>query len=769
MSLVAGARLGPYEIVAPIGAGGMGEVYRARDTRLGRDVAVKILPAEFAKDTGAIERFRREARAASTLSHPHICAIYDTGEHEGALFLVMELLEGKPLDEVLKTESLPPGRVVALAIEVADGLDVAHEKGIVHRDLKPANLFVTSRGHAKILDFGVAKVPGVGSEAETVAGLTSAGEAIGTVAYMSPEQARGEPIDARSDLFSFGLVLYEMLTRRPAFAGPTTAVIFDAILNRQPPSLRESTDVPAEVERIVTRLLSKSVEARPQTARVVLAELRDAQRAVTQRTQSRGSGPAAKAQPSVGVLPFASLSADPENEYLADGITEEVINALGQLKGIRVPGRVSSFAFKGKSPDLAEAGAKLGVATVLTGGVRKAGNRLRVTAELVNVSDGFQIWSERFDRPADDVFAIQDEIAAGIAQKLKVALAGEVAESRSNRGTDNLEAYSWYVKGRHLMNQRGEGIRRGLECFEKAKALDPNFALAHAGMAEVYSLLGFYGYVRESIVMPQAKAAALRALELDPSLDEPHGALITVHFLYEWDWAASAAEFDRAIAKNPNAVSALTYRALELGLVHGRSDEALTLAKKVEVLDPLSPYAFGLQGAILMCAGRFDDGLELMRQAQEVHQNVWTVTRIEGLLLALRGDYAQSLEVLQRAAELSARHPWVVANLGDVYRLAGDRESARPYFEETLAMANTRYVQPSVLAMALASLGRMDEAFEYLERACQERDLLPGLNYFAAGHPITVDPRWPALMRRLGLEPSDRPTWTAKRRSTPGS
>jgi serine/threonine protein kinase/tetratricopeptide (TPR) repeat protein len=754
VALGPGARLGAYEVVSFVGGGGMGEVYRARDTRLGREVAVKVLTAEFARDPLSAERFRREAQTASTLSHPHICTIHDTGEDGGQLYLVMELLDGQTLQQIIETAPLPPSRVIELAAQLADGLDAAHERGIVHRDLKPANVMVTSRGQAKILDFGVARRTDA-AEADTVAGLTSAGAAVGTVAYMSPEQARGEPVDARSDLFSLGLVIYEMLTRRPAFSGRTTAMIFDAILHRQPASLRGAgVDVPAALERLVMQLLAKTPEGRPQTARVVRRDLEDALRTAPPQTTASASGSTSRGPASVAVLPFASLSADPDDEFLADGITEEIISALGQVKGLRVAGRLSSFAFKGKVPEMAEVGAKLGVANVLTGSVRRAGHRLRVTAELVNVTDGFQLWSERFDRPADDVFAIQDEIAAGIAGRLRVALRSDADEARANRGTDNLEAYTFYLKGRHALNQRGDGVQRGLDAFQRAIAIDANFALAHAGVAEALSLTGFYGYAPAATVMPAARAAALRALEIEPSLAEPHGPLLVVKFIYDWDWPGATEEFDRAIAKNPSAPGPLIYRSLELGLVHGRFEESLALSAKVAQLDPLSPYPYYLRGTVLYCARRFEEALAVLSQGEAIHSNLWIAVRMVGLCKVGLGDHHGGVADLMHALELSGRHPWIIGNLADVHTMAGDVEEGRRWASLGLSLAEHRYLQPTVIASYLATLGRMDDAYAELERACVERDLLPACNYFKYAHRLVEDPRWPALMRRIGLEPS---------------
>jgi TolB-like protein len=755
MTLPAGTRLGPYEIVAAIGAGGMGEVYRARDTRLDRDVAVKVLPPQKSTDLGAVERFRREARAASAFSHPNVCAVYDLGEHDGQQYIVMELLEGSSLQQTLQAGSLGLSRAIDLAIGIAEGLDAAHEKGIVHRDLKPANVFVTTRGHAKVLDFGVAKLTEA-DDAPTIAGLTASGHAVGTVAYMAPEQARGERVDARTDLFSLGVLFYEMLTRRPAFSGPTTAVIFDALLNRQPPLARDlNAEVTPEIERILGRLLAKTPEARYQSARDVVLDLQSA-RHPTEGRLSRGTGGIARAPASVAVLPFASLSSDPANEYLADGITEEVINALGQVRTLRVPGRVSSFAFKGRTPDLVEVGARLNVANVLTGSVRTIGTRLRVTAELVSVADGFQLWSERFDRTVEDVFAIQDEIATRIAERLKVTF-DYAADDRPRRPTHNLDAYNLYLKGRYLLNQRGPNVRKGLEAFQQARDTDPAFALAHAGMAEAYSLIGFYGYLPESRVMPMARTSAARALEIDPTLAEPHAALQLVHFLYEWDWQASRREFDIAMVKNPNAISPLTFRAIELGLVHGRCDEALALARKVRELDPLSPYSQSLSGTIHLCAGQPAAALEALRSALELNPNAWTVVRLEAIGRAMIGDHADALAGMARAVELSEEHPWAVSNMAELAVWCGRIDVASRWVERLFALVDQRYVQPSVVGLTCAAAGRMDEAFAWFERGIAERDLLPALNYFPT-RVAKKDPRWGAMMRRIGLTPPT-PDW----------
>ena len=755
MTLEVGTRLGPYEIVAPLGQGGMGEVYRALDTRLDRQVALKVLPSMGAGSAVAAERFRREARAASALSHPNVCAVYDLGEHEGRHYLVMELLAGASLFDVLKAGPLAHDRALDLIIDVVEGLEAAHAKGIVHRDFKPANVFVTSQGRGKVLDFGVAKLADNSAEALTVASLTGAGQVLGTSAYMSPEQARGEPVDARTDLFAVGLVLYEMLAGHPAISGPTTAVLFDTLLNKPVKPLREigGPAVPVEIDAIVTRLLSKQPSARHQTARALLDDLRAARRAL-----ESASGPrqvrAETSAASVAVLPFVSLSPDPENEYLADGITEEVLSALGRVQGLHVPGRVSCFAFKGKSVEVADVAAKLRVANVLTGSVRRMGNRLRIAAELVSADSGFQLWSERFDRSADDVFAIQDEIASSIAERLKGTLVMPSSGPLVRRATENLDAYACYLRGRFFLNQRGESIKQGLEAFHEALALDPNFALAHSGVAEALSLIALYGFSAPNLVVPASEAAARRALELDPDLAEPHTALQIARYSYYWDWAGAEAEFNRAIAANPRTVTSLTTRAIELASIHGRTDEARALATRAIDMDPLSPHTHYALAVSHLCAGRLSDATTAADRALEIHPGMWLVGRVKAYTWSAEGRHAEAFALLDRFIAAGDPHAWLVIERIEASERAGNHDEAILWARRLLAMVGQKYVQPTAVAYATAFVEGVDAGFAALERSFQEHDILPMLNYYPVSWILKGDPRWPAIMRRAGLEPA---------------
>jgi serine/threonine protein kinase/tetratricopeptide (TPR) repeat protein len=750
MSLAAGTRLGPYEIVAPIGAGGMGEVYKARDSRLDRDVAIKVIGRGAASDPTSRQRLQREARAASALNHPHICTIYDVGDADGRPFIAMEWIDGESLADRLagaRTERLGLNDVLRLASQIADGLDAAHASGIIHRDLKPANLFITKRGDAKILDFGLAKVSaGSGETMAPDPQLTSPGAAVGTVAYMSPEQARGEALAPTSDLFSLGVVLYEMATGRPAFAGPTTAITFDAILNRQPPSPRAiRPDVPPALEQIITRLLDKHPSARHQSARAVYDEI-DALRTGAARGSSSRS---TRIVPSLAVLPFTNLSPEADNEFIADGITEEIISTLAQIRGMQVAARTSSFAFKGRTPDLAEVAAKLRVAHVVTGSVRKAGGKLRISAQLVNTRDGFTIWSDRYDRTIDDIFAIQDEIAVAIAEKLRIALTGSESPL-GKRPTDNLAAYELYLKGNFLVNQRGTAMTRGLEAYQQALALDPDYALAHTGIAKATVLLGFYGYQPSYEAMPKARSIARKAIDLDPSLAEPHVWLSAVLWLHEWDFTEAERETGRALALDARTTSAYGMHALHMAAAHGRFDESFEAGRRVIELDPLSPAVLALISSCYLCAAKYDECVNLARRALELDPHLWTAERFLGTALGQMGRTEESIAHLQHAVDASGRHHWPMQELAAVLTMIDRIAEAERLSDELIERSRTRYVPPSTMAALFSLTGKTDEAFEWLERAYREHDTLPIFRRwpYAVG---STEPRLASMFARMGL------------------
>ena len=514
-----GNRIGPYLLGPRIGAGGMGEVYSARDTRLDRTVAIKVLPARVADDSRARERFEREARAVAALNHPHICTLHDIGSQDGVDFLVMEYLDGVTL-----RGPMPVEEVLRLATQIAAALAAAHQQGILHRDLKPGNVMLTAVG-AKLLDFGLAK----SMAAEPDVKLTSDGTIVGTVAYMSPEQAEGQPLDARSDIFSFGAVLYEMLSGTRAFSGTTMAQVLIAVMRDDPPPLEESTLAP-----IVRKCLAKRPSQRFQTMDEVQAALRQA--VVTP----------VKEAPSIAVLPFASMSPDADNEYFSDGISEEIINALTQIEGLHVAARTSSFSFKGKSVEVADIARRLNVRHLLEGSVRKAGTRVRVMTQLIDATSGFHLWSERYDRQIADIFDVQDEIARAIVERLKVAFAAGATPRLVKVTTSNMEAYQEYLKGRAMLYRRGPWIAQALESFQKAAALDPAYAQAWAGVADAFTALAYNGYRRPDETMPRAVEAATRATSADAESAEAHTALAVAALLWERDFDKAEREFRRS-------------------------------------------------------------------------------------------------------------------------------------------------------------------------------------------------------------------------------
>ena len=718
----------------------MATVYRGDDLRLKRQVAIKLLHPELATGLG-VERFLREIKTAAGLTHPHIVPLYDSDEADGLLFYVMPYIDGETLRGRLTREgSLPIDDAVRIACEVLEALSYAHAHGVVHRDIKPENI-IFSTGQALVTDFGIARAVSAASlEPLTIDG------AVGTPAYMSPEQASQSPqLDGRSDIYSLGCTLYEMLTGSVPFTGPTTqAVIARHLLDVVPPIRSVRPTVPHALEQAVLTALAKVPADRFATAGHFARALHAPDAAAAD-----GEG-----GESIAVLPFANLSGDPDFEYFSEGIAEEIINALTQLPGLRVAARTSSFAFRGPGIDLAEVGAKLKVGTVLEGSVRRAGNRLRIGAQLVKVFDGSILWSERYDREMTDVFAIQDEIAKAIANRLRVTL-GDGAAPLVTPATGNLDAYHLYLKGRYYLAQRGLGLKKALECFDQALALDPNYALAHAGFADACTVLAEYGLAPPNVLRPKARAAVERALELAPDLAEVHCAAGALSFICDWDWPAASRDLQRAVELNPRCVAARQWLSYYLVFIEGRVEEGLAHARRAIELDPLAPLLVMQLGMTLTGAGRYDEAVASFQRAGELAPMMFQATIHLGLVFNHLGRSDEAIAPLEVAVTTSGRHPWTLAALAVCYSSLGRRADGEAIHDELVARARREYVQSTVLAIVAASLGRMDDTFRLLDRACDEHD---GILVYSKRYPfferLQADPRMARIYRCIGFPDS---------------
>jgi len=724
----------------------MGEVYLAEDTALGRQVAVKFLAPKFAENPDARARFDREARAMAAVSHPNVVTIHQVGETEGRPYLMMEYVEGESLREVLEREALPLVQALDIAMQLASGLARVHERGIAHRDVKPSNVIIDRDGRPRLLDFGLA----TSREDDEI---TRTGEALGTLCYMSPEQAEGRPTDARSDLFSFGVVLYEMLAGKPPFGGDSLAATVRAILFANPVSLRQlRPEVPEALERSVLHLLEKDPTHRPDSIETVLNELRNLAGAST--TSGFMFGAAGEpAEASIAVLPFINMSADPEQEYFCDGMTEELIAALTKIEGLRVPARTSCFSFKGSDSDLREIGRKLRVNTVLDGSVRKAGNRLRITTQLVDVAEDRQLWSERFDRELEDVFAIQDEVTLAIVERLKPQLLGEARQRTEEQPSRDVEAYNLLLKGRFFANKRTEeGLKRAIDYYRSSVERDPAYAPAYAELAFGQVTLASYALVPPSRGYAEARESVEKAVALDSDLSAAQCALGVL----EWEERRNARDAERAflrvLERNPNHAHTLAVIS-EMYSALGRHDEAIELGRRVAQNDPLSPLATLWLATTLAMARRYDEAEEALRRGRELDPDFLPGLLETAEVAVQQGRLDDALEAATRAASLGGDQPMYVALRGRVGAISGRPDDARDALRRLEDLAAERYVPAFEIALLHTVLGDADAAFGALERAVGEhywRVLF--LRVDPRLDPLRGDPRFEPLVQRLGIE-----------------
>jgi eukaryotic-like serine/threonine-protein kinase len=791
--IVIGEKIGHYKVQSSIGAGGMGEIYRASDTRLRRDVAIKILPESLIKDDSAIERFMREAYAASALNHPNILTIFDIGEHENTHFIATELVDGETLRQKMQSARLRVTEILEIAIQTAGALVAAHEAGIIHRDVKPENIMIRRDGYVKVLDFGIAKLSEnepleIDADAATlVQSITAQGMILGTAFYMSPEQARGLRVDARSDIFSLGAVIYEMTARRLPFAGATVSDVIAAILKSDPAPLSTIVgNLPPEFERIVAKALSKKLTARYQTMKEFADDLRQVRQRLEFETELQrihisndvyaSSGelyplenatrilPKAAAAPrrartrkaidSLAVLPLVNSRADAETEYLSDGITECIINSLSKLPKLRVVPRSTVFRYKNRQTDLQQIGQELGVRAVFAGRVLQIGESLIVNAELVDIANEAQIWGENYRREMTDIFTLLDEIAEDISEKLKLKLSGEDKKQLSKRYTENTEAYQFYLKGRYFVTSKRteEWIKKGIEYFQKAIDLDPNYALAFSGIAEAYGFLASStGGWSPREAYPKAEAAALKALELDDSLGEAHCSLGFAQLLYDWNFAEAEREFKKAIELSPNYPNSHDGYGFYLKAV-GRHAEAIEKCKQAQQLDPLSPFAHVSLGYAYYFARDYDRAVEECRKALEMDKHSTFAHRNLGLAFLQQGKLEKAIEALNNAVRFSQGGLAFESYLGFAYAVAGKRNEALEVLASLEDLDRERYVPAYNFAIIYAGLGDADKAFEWFERARKERSgFLPFLKVEPVVDSLRNDSRFDELLEKIGL------------------
>ena len=787
-----GQTLGHYRVLEKLGAGGMGVVYRARDEQLERDVAIKVLPPGTLRDDAARRNFRKEALALAKLNHPNIETVYEFSTQDDTDFLVMEYVPGKTLADKLVSGALSENEVVTLGMQIAAALEEAHEHGIVHRDLKPGNIAITTKGQAKVLDFGLAKLlhpvgdPTTESFTETLAGA-------GTLPYMPPEQLQGEPVDARADIYTMGAVLYEMATDRRVFGEKLPLRLIDAILHQPPVSpCALNRRISTELERIILKCLDKNPAKRYQSAEELSVDLRRlAEPPLSPRNPSasipRGWRNAAKPAVyvltgllllgvalmvqnaggwrdrllsrtaslkigSLAVLPLENLSHDPEQEYFADGMTEALITDVAKIRTLRVTSRTSVMRYKGTMEPLSQIARELNVDAVIEGSVERSGDRVRIDAQLIDARNDRNLWAESYQSDLSDVLALQGNVARAIAREVRVQLTSEEYAGLSSTHIVKPEAYEAYLHGLFSLNKRTpDDVDSAIGSFQKAADLDPTYALAYAGLAEGYALRAIYGEIAPRDTMPKAEAAAKRALEIDDGLAEAHAVLADVEWSYDWDAASADSAFQRALLINPSYATAHQWYALYLSNI-GKSEQAIAHINRAQQLDPLSLIIEVNVGWCYYIAHRYDEAIELLRKVEDSEPNFWVVHSTLGQTYLAKGDVTDAIRELELARSLSPETTRNIALLGDAYAIVSRRDEARQILEQLVSQSGKRYISPIYMGIVCIGLGQKDQAFNWLEKAYEERsDWMVLLRTEPVFDPVRSDPRFQDLLHRVSV------------------
>jgi len=712
-----GKTVSHYRILHELGRGGMGEVFLAQDLNLPRKAALKFLHSNRLQDPIARARFTREARAAASIDHPYVCKIYETGESEGRTFIAMEYVEGQTLRAKLTEGMLPLKDALLTAAETAEALEEIHNRQIVHRDVKPSNIVLSRHGHVKVMDFGIAKqIPSVVTTAETV-DYPAKTRIVGTVAYMAPEQLRGTEADERSDIFSFGVVLYEMICGVHPFKKKTSRATINSILREEPaPVARYRTEIPETLEEILKRMLAKKPAQRFRWVREVRNRLNQLLEARQLKVKAAAAGP------SIAVLPFVNVSTDPENEYFSDGLAEELINVLCRIPGLHVTSRTSAFQFKGKALDIRTIGEQLNVSTILEGSVRKSGDRLRITGQLINVANGFQLWSERYDREMKDIFEIQDDISGAIADQLRARIMSDPKEPVLKGHTDNPEAYNLYLKGRYFWNKRTEeALHRSVRYFKLALEKDRDYALAYAGMAAAHLTQSIYGLRPPNELMPKAKSAAEEALAIENQLPSALVSRGCVRSMYDWDWAAAESDFKRAIELEPRNEYAYHCYANHCLIPLGRFREASLQLRLAREIDPLNLVVNTSAGLPFFFGREFDKAIEEYQKTIEMDHNFGLARYFLGQAYTEKTMYPQAIAELKQVIGTSGQSPEYISALGQAYALAEKIEEALGQLDQLRRLSEVRYVSPVLFAQVHLAMNQNDLAQDYLETAYRMR------------------------------------------------